>query len=181
MTALPPFPAPGGPPLPAPAALRAHGLVLRHAGETDLPGLRRLYADTRADEMACVPWPPGLKDAFLEQQFALQHQHYVAHYAGADFLVVDAAAGLVGRLYLQRTAAGHRVVDISLFEAWRGRGLGRALLEAVQAEAAALGRGVDLSVAHHNVDARRLYLRLGFEPVGRDDSHERLAWRPALS
>ena len=181
MTALPPFPAPGGPPPPAPVALHAHGLVLRHAGERDLPGLRRLYGETRAAEMAQVPWPPGLKASFLDQQFALQHRHYVAHYPDADFLVIEAGTELAGRFYLQRTSPLHLVVDISLFEGWRGRGLGRALIEAAQAEAAALGRGVALSVAHANPAARRLYVRLGFEPVGSNDTHERLAWRPSLS
>lgn len=181
MAALTPFPAPAGEPPGAPAALRARGIRLRPACELDLPGLRELYGETRADEMARAPWPPALKQAFLDQQFALQHEHYVAHFAGTDFLVLEAGATLVGRYYLRRSAPEHLVVDLSLSGAWRGQGLGRALLEAAQAEAAALGRGVALSVAHANPAARRLYLRLGFEPVGRNDSHERLAWRPSVS
>lgn len=181
MDGLPPFPASGGGPPRLPAALQARGLALRPAREADLPALRRLYADTRADEMARVPWPPGLKQSFLDQQFALQHRHYVLHFAAADFLVIESGTALVGRLYLLRGDTEHRVVDISLFEAWRGQGLGRALLEAVQAEAAGLGRGVALSVAPENAGARRLYLRLGFRPAGAAGAHEAMAWRLPVS
>lgn len=177
MDGLPPFPGAGGAPLRLTAALASAGISLRPARESDLPALRRLYADTRAAEMAVVPWPPGLKQAFLDQQFSLQHRHYVVHFAAADFLVVESAGEVVGRLYLLRAEPMHRVVDISLFEARRGKGLGRALLEAVQAEAAALGRGVALSVARDNPQARRLYVRLGFVPDGGSDTHEAMAWR----
>lgn len=178
MDGLPPFPGAAGAPLRLPAALASAGITLRQATDGDLPALRRLYAETRAAEMAMVPWPPGLKQSFLDQQFGLQHRHYVAHFAAADFLVLESAGVMVGRLYLLRGESMHRVVDISLFEAWRGKGLGRALLEAVQAEAAGLGRGVALSVARDNPGARRLYASLGFESDGGSDTHEAMAWRP---
>ena len=182
MPGLPPFPASAGPGLAAPPAFAAFGLSLRPATAADFPGLRRLYADTRADEMAQVPWPPGLKQSFLDQQFDLQHRHYLQHYGDAAFLVLERGGEVVGRLYLQRTPPEHLVVDISLLEAWRGRGVGGALLARVQADAAAAGSGVFLHVRRDNHAARRLYLRLGFAPApGGTDTHERMAWRPLAS
>lgn len=173
------FPAPAAPPPATPSRLLELGLSLRPATAGDLPALRELYADTRAAELAAVPWPDVLRRAFLDQQFRLQHQHYVGHFAGADFLAIVQGPALVGRYYLLREAPEHLLVDISLFAAWRGRGLGRALIQASQQEAAALGRGLGLHVHHANPRARDLYLRLGFVPEGRTDTHERLAWRPA--
>ena len=179
MDGLADFPAPAAPPPATPEHLRDLGLALRAATSADLPALARLYADTRAEELAAVPWPDVLRHAFLDQQFRLQHKHYVGHFAGADFLVIERGAALVGRYYLLREAPEHLLVDISLFAAWRGQGIGRALIEASRQEAADLGRGMGLHVHHGNPRARALYLRLGFVPDGRTDTHEHMAWRPA--
>lgn len=182
MNALPPFPARDQPVADTPASLRDRGFRLRAARSDDLPALAALYADTRAAEMAGVPWPQVAKQGFLDQQFQLQHRHYVLHYADADFMVVEHEGRLCGRYYLQRTPPEHLVVDISLLAAWRGQGLGAAMIRASQAEAAALGRGVGLHVARNNPGARRLYERLGFEPCeGGTDTHQRMRWHPVLS
>ena len=45
----------------------------------------------RADELARVAWPDSVKRAFLADQFALQHRHYLAHYADAWFLAIEQA------------------------------------------------------------------------------------------
>lgn len=181
MGGLPPFPAPTGAGPATPPALVARGFALRAAMPTDLPALRRLHADTRADEMACVPWPAGLKQSFLDQQFDLQHRHYINHYADADFLVLERAGEVVGRLYLQRRSPEHLVVDISLLGPLRGQGLGGALLAQAQADAAAAGCVLVLHVRRDNPAARRLYIRLGFLASGGSETHERLAWRPSAS
>jgi GNAT superfamily N-acetyltransferase len=177
MSGLPPFPRRPGPGPASPPALAARGIRLRHAVDDDLPRLLALYADTRADEMAGVPWPAMAKRSFLDHQFELQHRHYLQHYADADFMAIEAGGTLQGRYYLQRRADADLVVDISLFAAWRGQGVGRALLEASQREAAASGRGMILHVVRGNAAARRLYERLGFR-LAEDDggTHLRMAW-----
>ncbi len=179
MTALEPFPAgaqdaPGTPP-----ALQARGYRLRPAVDADIPRLRQLYADTRAEEMAGVPWPPLAKQSFLDQQFTLQHQHFLKHYADADFLVIEHQGQVQGRYYLQRTAPDHLVVDICLLAPHRGLGVGRALIEDSQRQAQALGRGMWLHVMRSNPAAARLYARLGFAPCGGTDTHQRMRWPDA--
>lgn len=174
-----PFPVPAIQ-TPTPALLAERGFRLRATRDDDLPWLRDLYASTRAEELAPLPWPDEAKRAFLEQQFALQHAHYLTHFADADFWAVEGADGPVGRLYLRRTAPDHLLVDISLFPLWRTRGIGGALIAAVQSEAAALGRGVALHVAHGNAGAQRLYERLGFavRPDADLPTHAAMHWRP---
>jgi ribosomal protein S18 acetylase RimI-like enzyme len=177
MGGLPPFPAASRAGLEAPAVLARRGYSLRPAADADLAALQLVYADTRADEMANVPWPPEARRAFLAQQFGLQHQHYVSHYAGADFMVVEHQGVVQGRYYLHRAGPEHLIIDISLLAAHRGQGLGRALIEASQAQARSLGHGMTLHVLRSNARARRLYEALGFAPCeGGTDTHQRMRW-----
>lgn len=164
-----------------PAALGERGFSLRALRVDDLLWLRDLYASTRAEEMAPVPWPEGTKRSFLDQQFALQHAHYIAHYGDADFLALEHDGRPAGRYYLQRTAPSHLIVDICLFPALRGSGVGAALIRASQVEAAALGFGMHLSVACDNTRAQQLYQRLGFMVAGEQGPYIAMNWTPALS
>lgn len=162
-----------------PALLSERGFALRPARDDDLPWLRTLYASTRAEELAAVPWPDEAKRAFLDSQFALQHQHYLLHYADADFLAIERDGAPMGRYYLQRRAPDHLIVDISLLPAARGQGVASALIEHSQRDAAALGRGLQLHVASDNLAAQRLYQRLGFALVDANGAHQRMRWTAA--
>ena len=161
------------------------GVRLRGARDDDLPFLLALYATTRAEELAPVPWPEATKAAFLNQQFALQHHHYLTGYPRADFLLLEAQDGPVGRFYRAAAPEGadpaecDLVIDVSLLPPWRGRGLGTALLHAAMASAAARGRAVALHVLLSNVRARRLYERLGFAVTDEAGAHLAMRWRPA--
>lgn len=162
-----------------PALLAERGFLLRALHDDDLPWLRDLYASTRAEEMAPVPWPDLVKRTFLDQQFGLQHQHYLTHFGDTDFLAIEhARRGPVGRYYLRRAAPEHLIVDISLFPGMRGRGLGQTLIEASQREAQALDRGMQLHVSAQNYAARRLYERLGFVVSGSGATHHLMSWQP---
>ncbi len=174
---FPPEPLPG---FRTPDALAARGVQLRGLRENDLSWLRDLYATTREEEMAPVPWPQAQKRAFLDQQFDAQHRHYLHVYADADFLAVcDVADNPLGRLYLRRGATDHLIVDISLFPLARGQGIGTALIRAVQRQAAAQGCGATLSVMQQNPGARRLYERLDFVAVDGAPPYVRMEWRAA--
>ena len=163
--------------------LSQSGLSLRAARESDLPFLRDLYAESRAAELAPVPWPAPVKRAFCDSQFALQHRHYVAHCIPAAFLVVLFEGRPVGRLYLHWTPDGLHIVDILLDAATRGRGIGSALLHWTQTAALGAGAGtLSLHVERHNDGAYRLYRQLGFhEGEGGRDGHRHMVWRRSPS
>src|SRR3954447_13285854 len=91
----------------------AAGLHFRPITDADLPFLARLYASTRTEELAVTDWSTAQKAAFLQSQFDAQHAHYQKYYAGSDFLVITRGAEDVGRLYLARWSAEHRIVDIA--------------------------------------------------------------------
>lgn len=164
LDALTPFPAARRPALAAIAPGRWRWRGLR---DDDHAWLAALYASTRAQELQAVPWPAPAKQQFLAQQFAAQHQHYLAQYPQAHYLAIECDDQPVGRCYIDETGEDDLLVDISLFPQWRGQGIGRAVIACQQQASAARGRGVALHVLIHNTAARRLYERLGFV-VGAD-------------
>lgn len=137
------------------------GLTFRRVTDADLPVLARIYASTRAEELAPVPWSVADKAAFLDMQFRAQHAHYQQHYPEADWLMTMRGEENIGRLYLDRLPSQHRIIDIAFLPEYRGRGLGEALLRDLLDEAAAAGRPVSIHVEKLN-PAMRLYRRLGF-------------------
>lgn len=173
---LPSFPAGRDDPLTTPPAFPAQALALRAAIDADLPWLRALYATTRTDELARVPWPERVKVDFLDSQFALQHVHYVATFPTAEFLVIEQAGQPVGRYYLQRDGVDDLIVDISLFPASRGQGIAGALIGQTQLEAASRGRGITLHVNNDNPRAQALYARHGFVVTTERATHRGMAW-----
>ena len=155
-------------------------LSLRDADSSDLPFLRRLYASSRAIELAAIPWPDATRQTFCDSQFDLQHHHYVTNFATANFLIVLQENKPVGRLYLREAEHALSIVDILLDEAVRGRGLGSALLRRLQQEVREKALdALTLQVLITNHAARRLYERHGFV-VESDDAAMRLGmrWRP---
>ncbi|WP_442880904.1 GNAT family N-acetyltransferase [Brevundimonas sp.] len=162
--------------------LTGETLQLRPAHDGDLDFLRRLYHSFRAGEMAPVPWSQAEKDAFLDDQFRLQHRHFTTVFPEADFLVVEQGNAPIGRLYLQRDEEGVLVVDIGLLPDFRRQGIGRVLMEWVLREAAdAQAAKVWLHVLEQNLPARRLYEQLGFVVVGGQDVRMRMERRLPVS
>ena len=173
----PAFPAPRRDHLQAPPELAERGIALRWLDADDGGWLRALYADTRAQELAPLAWPDAARQAFVDQQFALQHRHFVSTCGGAEFLAACRGSTPLGRMYLERAAPVHRLLDIALFARARGHGIGSALIAAAQRDAAACGASLRLHVLAHNPDARRLYARLGFRPAGEAAPYLRMEWR----
>lgn len=173
---MPPRQAP--PAFSLPAALASAGYSLRPETEADLPFLMRLYASTRADELALAGWSAAQKEAFLASQFAAQRHHYRTALAGCRFEVLERDGAAVGRLYLQTRRTQFHIVDVTLLPGCRGRGLGSAILRALQAAAVAEGRGVGITVETSN-PALRLYQRLGFAEVADHGVYREMEWRAA--
>jgi ribosomal protein S18 acetylase RimI-like enzyme len=153
-------------------------LNFRIATDADQPFLSRLYASTRLDELAPVPWSHAQKAVFLDAQFRAQHFHYRTHYPNAHWLVILAGSEPIGRLYLDRWAEEHRIIDIALLPAHRGKGYGGALMQDLIDEADAAGKAVSIHVEKNN-PARRLYERLGFVAAGEQGVYDRLERHPA--
>ena len=123
-----------------------------------------VYASTRAEELAVVPWDAATKDAFVRMQFAAQDSFYRQHFPDATYDVVVVNGVPAGRLYVDRREAEIRIIDIALLPEHRGHGIGTALLTPILDEADRTGKTVSIHVERDN-PARRLYDRLGFVEV----------------
>jgi GNAT superfamily N-acetyltransferase len=156
----------------------AAGLTFRPITDADLPFLERVYGSTRMDELALTDWSDAQKAAFITMQFSAQHAHYQKHYVGSDFLVIERGGEGIGRLYLARWKAEHRIVDIALLPDHRGVGVGTALLTDLLDEAAAAGKAVTIHVEKFN-PAMSLYRRLGFVAAGEEGAYDLMRWQSA--
>ena len=150
--------------LDAPAHREDAAVTLRPIGDGDQPFLVALYASTREQELAAVPWDAAQKAAFLRMQFDAQHAHYQEHFAGASFDIIVVNGQPAGRLYVARGADEIRIVDIALLPEYCNRGIGTRLLRQLQSEARAAGTAVRIHVERFN-PALRLYERLGFREI----------------
>ena len=160
------------PPLQAAARL---GVTARPMNDEDLPFVAALYASLRAEELAATGLPEGQQLAFLDQQHRAQHAHYRKHYTTAEWLILEREDTRIGRLYLDEWKREFRVVDISLVEESRGRGIGGAILADIIAAARAAGKGVSIHVEKQN-PARHLYERLGFVVVEDKGVYDLMEW-----
>lgn len=147
-----------------PRSLTARGFVLRPEADADIPFLRRLYASTRAEELAFTNWTDAQKLAFTDSQFSFQRHHYRTYYPATEWGVLEDNGTPMGRLYLERRTTTLLVIDIALLPQWRARGLGTALMEWVCAQARSAGKSVTVSVEKFS-RAQTLYRRLGFREI----------------
>jgi len=141
-----------------------HDLKLRSSTDEDIPFLYRVYASTRADEMALLDWSDADKQSFLKMQFDAQHRHYHAHYDNARFDIIELDGTPVGRLYIDNRSDEIRLIDIALLPDFRGRGVGTGLIQQVIDTARQSNRSVTIHVEGNN-PAIGLYKRLGFRYV----------------
>jgi len=154
------------------------GVTLRPFGEQDMELLYRIYADSRAEEMAMIAdWSDEQKEAFLRFQFRAQHTHYQEHYPGARYDLILRDRRPIGRLYVCDLEGEIRLMDITLLAAERNRGVGTALVKTLLERAAAMGKPVSLHVEEYS-PAKRLYERLGFRDVADVSFYRLMHWHP---
>jgi ribosomal protein S18 acetylase RimI-like enzyme len=151
---------------------------LHPAGPGDAELLYRIYASTREDELAVVPWDAPAKEAFLRTQFAAQDRYYHANFPDASYDLIVSGDEVLGRLYVDRGEAAWLVLDLALLPEHRRQGIGTQLLIEVLAEAGAAAKPVQMHVERFN-PAQRLYDRLGFRQIADEGVYLLLEWQPS--
>ena len=150
-------------------------IQLRAVSPEDEPFLLKVYATTRADEMALVPWTEEQRQAFVEMQFAAQQKHYASAYPNASHDIILAEGQPVGRLYIARLQEEIRIIDITVLTQERNRGIGTYLIERLLEEAARTARFVSIYVETFN-PSLRLFERLGFTRAEQASMNFLLKW-----
>jgi|SRR6185295_1112394 len=139
----------------------ATNISLRPVGPEDDDFLLAVYASTRADEMALVPWTDQQREAFIRSQLSAQLDHYSKKYPAANHDVILSNGRQVGRLYVARLDHEIRIVDITLLPADRNVGIGSYLIERLLDEARRGGKVTRIYVEEFN-PSLSLFQRFGF-------------------
>ena len=150
------------------------GATIRHATPRDAAALVELARAVGSE-------PEGWLITDGEWRTASDERRYLRalrRHPHAAVLVAETPGGIVGRLSVARDPhpASEHVADLGLMVAHdhRGRGIGRALMEAAEAWARSAGvRKIELHVFPHNEAAIALYERLGYEREGFRRRHYR--------
>jgi ribosomal protein S18 acetylase RimI-like enzyme len=146
-------------------------VALRPPLPEDEQFLYELYASTRVDELARVPWSEEQRAAFLKLQLRARDQSYRMYYPGIDDQVILFKERPVGRLIVVRADEEIRLVDIALLPAHRRAKIGTALIKGLMVEASNLNKSIRLQVEKSNPQAKKLYERLGFTTLGENSTH----------
>jgi len=122
-----------------------------------------------------------LPDGFDERQWRTSFSEWTMEQVrdespGSTTSVVEVGNERVGRLRISRTVGRIELCGIQLLPGFQRHGIGTAIIEDLQAQAAAAGIPIDLDVEKDNPDARKLYERLGFVQIGETDQEYKLRW-----
>lgn len=156
-------------------AVNISDITLLPIEEIDEPFLLKLYASTRASEMALVDWSEEQKHQFLRMQFNAQQSHYFENYQEARFDVVKWKNTSIGRLYVEEWVNEVRIIDISLLPDYCNQGIGSYFLKKIIKHASNIKKGVSIHVEKSN-PAMRLYKRLGFQKIDEQGIYDLMKW-----
>lgn len=111
---------------------------------------------------------PGLPTALVDQQHRAQESAWSVDHPTMERCVVEVGGRVVGRCYVALEEDRVDLVDLTVLEEHRARGIGAAVLRLVLERADR--RPVHLHVRADSA-AVRLYRRVGFVEVARDQVH----------
>jgi GNAT superfamily N-acetyltransferase len=141
----------------------------------DVPFVRELFASTRAEELAQVPWTDEQKQAFVSMQFAAQQDHYRKEYPAANHDIILSGDRMVGHIYVARREEEIRIVDFTVLPEQRNAGVGSFVLTRLLQEAAGVGKVVRIYVEEFN-PSLGLFQRMGFLLVAQQGFHLLMEW-----
>jgi ribosomal protein S18 acetylase RimI-like enzyme len=150
--------------------------TLRPALPEDEPFLLEVYATTRAQEMAFVPWDEEQRKSFVTMQFVAQQSYYRDQFPDASYSLICRDDLPLGRLYVLRETFEIRILDLTLLPEYRNGGIGTSLLRDLLDEAAQSGKRVQIYVETYN-PSLRLFERLGFTIIAEEGINFLLEWR----
>ena len=151
-------------------------VTFRRATSGDEQFLLGIYSSTRQDELALTNWDDAQRDAFVRMQFDAQQTHYRQYYPEGEHLIILVDGTAVGRLYVANLKEKREILDITLLPQHRSAGIGTPIIRELMAEAALLGKPLQIYVESFN-RSLGLFERLGFVRLSQDGYNDLMVWK----
>jgi ribosomal-protein-alanine N-acetyltransferase len=137
-------------------------MIFGFGGKASRPVVRPLRSD-HAESCARLH-AAGFAHPWSAEEIA----RLVAEASSLSLAALDPASGVLRGFAIARLAADEaEILTVAVDSAWRGKGVGRALLSEILRQAAYAGaRSMFLEVEEGNAAALALYRRLGFARIG---------------
>lgn len=150
-------------------------IIMSPVTHSDESFLFDLYADTRKEELAFVPWNEEQKTAFLRQQFETQYQYYTAKYPTASFQILLLDSEKIGRLYISAGEKVIKILDLSIIPEKRNQGIGGSIIAEIVESAHAANKEIEIHLEVYNRSAS-LFARHGFKVADSDGIYQLWFW-----
>jgi ribosomal protein S18 acetylase RimI-like enzyme len=135
-----------------------------------------VYQASREIELAMTPWDAEQKRAFAALQLEAQTVHYNELYPDARHDIIFYNDVPAGRLCVNRGQTQIAILDITVLNEYRKKGIATALVKELLAEAAEAQKTVRIYVESFN-PSQNLFKGLGFETASEEGVNLRLEWR----
>lgn len=150
-------------------------LNIRPQIEQDTVFLEKLNRSTRQDLLQ-LSLADALIDNLIQMQFHAQQTGYRMQFPDAEYRVIEKNGEAIGRLVTNKNDEAIRLIYIAFLPHERNRGYGRRLIQSLQAEASSINKPLSLSVDKQNMQAKHLYLSLGFQVKNDDGANLEMIW-----
>lgn len=154
-------------------------LAVRPALPQDEIYLYELYSAVRAPEFALAPISPTQREHLIRIQFRGQMSSYAQRYPNSCYHIVLLDSKPVGRLWVAQEQREFHLVDIAIHPSLQRKGIGAALVQRLQQEAAKARLPIRSCVFRFNPGSLRFHQRLGFAIAREDEMHYHMEWQPA--
>jgi ribosomal protein S18 acetylase RimI-like enzyme len=151
-------------------------VTIRPVQSSDESFLLRVYASSRAEELALTGWTEAEKQSFLKMQFLAQWQDYSNRFPDAEQSIVLHEGNPAGRIWVNQSNEEIRLLDITLLPEFRNSGIGAVLLQRLQDEARTLVKPLRHAVYKDNLGAIRFYRSLGFTVINDLPTYYIMEW-----
>lgn len=152
-------------------------LAVRPALPQDEIFLYELYSAVRGPEFELAPISATDKEQLIRMQFRAQLSSYTQMFPNSCYHIVLLDGKPIGRLWVAQSDDEFQLVDIAVHPSVQSKGVGTALVQRLQQEAARARLPIRSSVFKFNAGSVRFHKRLGFQIVREDEMNYFMEWR----
>jgi GNAT superfamily N-acetyltransferase len=153
-------------------------IAVRPAVPLDEIFLYQLYAAVRGPEFALAPITPTQREHLMRMQFQASMAAYAQMFPNSCYHLVLLDSKPIGRLWVWQGEEEFHLVDIAIHPSVQSKGIGTALIQRIQQDAAKARLPIRCTVFRFNPGSLRFHQKLGFSIVRADDVNYFMEWRP---